>query len=161
MAKLTNYNGSVELLAGLKQAAGGDFPLMEANAVQVDESGLRLDAALAGKAEKGHTHNYAYAGHTHYNVREALTSPLSKNTHYYRKGTVTSITLTFPTSASLGDRIFVQFVSGSGISVTLDNAVIEDFNFSPNSVIEIHAVYGIVSADAYGWNAVAYQRKVG
>jgi hypothetical protein len=161
MAKLTNYNGSVELLAGLKQAAGGDFPLLEANAVQVNEGGERLDAALAGKADKNHTHAYAASGHTHYKVKTAIESPLSKNTHYYRKGTVTSITLTFPTSASLGDRIFVQFVSGSGISVTLDNAVIEDFNFSPNSVIEIHAVYGIVSADAYGWNAVAYQRKVG
>lgn len=46
MAKLENYTGSVELISGIKQKNNGDFPLMEAHAVQVDESGKRLDEAL-------------------------------------------------------------------------------------------------------------------
>jgi hypothetical protein len=47
MAKLTNYTGSVELMAGITQKGGGNFPLIEANAVQVDENGTRLDEKLA------------------------------------------------------------------------------------------------------------------
>lgn len=46
MAKLENYNGSVELMAGITQKGGGDFALVEANAVQTKEDGTRLDAAL-------------------------------------------------------------------------------------------------------------------
>lgn len=42
----SEYNGSIELISGLKQANGQDFPLMEAHAVQVDENGTRLDEAL-------------------------------------------------------------------------------------------------------------------
>lgn len=46
MAKLNNYKGSVQLIAGIIQKNNGDFPLLEANAIQVDESGKRLDAEL-------------------------------------------------------------------------------------------------------------------
>lgn len=46
MAKLENYNGSVELMAGITQKGGGDFALVEANAVQTNEDGMRLDVAL-------------------------------------------------------------------------------------------------------------------
>lgn len=46
MAKLTNYSGSVELISGIRQKNDGDFPLMEAHSVQVDETGKRLDEAL-------------------------------------------------------------------------------------------------------------------
>lgn len=41
------YNGSVELISGLTQKNGGDFPLVNAPDVQVSEDGTRLDAALA------------------------------------------------------------------------------------------------------------------
>lgn len=46
MAKLTNYNGSVELMAGITQKGGGDFALIDANAVQTREDGTRLDTEL-------------------------------------------------------------------------------------------------------------------
>jgi lysophospholipase L1-like esterase len=45
MAKLDNYNGSVQLMAGITQR-GGDFALVEANAVQTQEDGTRLDSEL-------------------------------------------------------------------------------------------------------------------
>lgn len=41
------YNGSVELISGLTQKNGGDFPLMNAKDVQVDDDGTRLPAKLA------------------------------------------------------------------------------------------------------------------
>lgn len=45
MAKLENYKGGIQLIAGITQK-GGDFALMEANAIQVDEDGTRLDSKL-------------------------------------------------------------------------------------------------------------------
>ncbi|MGF0146308.1 hypothetical protein ACQRDF_02590 [Lachnospiraceae bacterium SGI.054] len=49
---MAEYNGSIELISGLKQANGQDFPLVDASAVQVDESGTRLDKALEDKVGK-------------------------------------------------------------------------------------------------------------
>lgn len=49
---MAKYNGSIELISGLKQANGQDFPLVDASAVQVDESGTRLDKALKDKVGK-------------------------------------------------------------------------------------------------------------
>lgn len=46
MAKLTNYNGSVALMAGITQKGGGDFAMVEASAVQTREDGTRLDTEL-------------------------------------------------------------------------------------------------------------------
>ena len=46
MSKLSNYTGNIVLISGITQKNGGDFPLVEANAVQVDESGKRLDEKL-------------------------------------------------------------------------------------------------------------------
>ena len=46
MAKLKNYNGSVQLMAGITQKGGGDFALIDANAVQTQEDGTRLDSEL-------------------------------------------------------------------------------------------------------------------
>ena len=47
MGKLSNYGGSVTLISGLTPKNNGDFPLMEAHDVVVDESGTRLDEKLA------------------------------------------------------------------------------------------------------------------
>ena len=41
------YNGSVELISGIKPKNGGTFPLVNAADVQVGEDGTRLPAALA------------------------------------------------------------------------------------------------------------------
>lgn len=43
---MAKYNGSVELISGITQANGQDFPLAEAHAIQVDDNGTRLDEAL-------------------------------------------------------------------------------------------------------------------
>lgn len=42
------YQGSIELIGGLKPKNNGNFPLMEAKDIQVDSEGTRLDAALNG-----------------------------------------------------------------------------------------------------------------
>lgn len=52
MAKLDNYDGSVQLIAGITQKGGGDFPLIEANAIQTQEDGTRLDYELANIEEE-------------------------------------------------------------------------------------------------------------
>lgn len=41
------YNGSIELISGLKTKNGGTFPLINAPDVQVDDRGTRLPAMLA------------------------------------------------------------------------------------------------------------------
>lgn len=41
------YNGSIELISGLKTKNGGDFPLVNAPDVQVDDDGTRLPVMLA------------------------------------------------------------------------------------------------------------------
>lgn len=41
------YNGTVELIAGLKQKNNQNFALINAPAVQVDDTGKRLDQALS------------------------------------------------------------------------------------------------------------------
>lgn len=41
------YNGSVELISGIKPKNGGDFPLVNAPDVQVDDDGTRLPVVLA------------------------------------------------------------------------------------------------------------------
>lgn len=46
MAERENYKGSIELISGLKPKNDGDFPLVHAHDVQVDEDGTRLDEKL-------------------------------------------------------------------------------------------------------------------
>jgi hypothetical protein len=46
MSKLENYNGSVQLMAGITQKGGGNFALIEAAAVQTKEDGTRLNTEL-------------------------------------------------------------------------------------------------------------------
>lgn len=43
---MAEYTGSVELISGITQKNAGDFPLMDASAVQVDDTGKRLDVKL-------------------------------------------------------------------------------------------------------------------
>lgn len=47
MAKLENYNGSIEFISGLRQKGNASFPLMEANSIQTREDGTRLDDELS------------------------------------------------------------------------------------------------------------------
>lgn len=43
---MAEYSGSVTLISGLTQKNGGTFALMDASAVQVDDTGKRLDEKL-------------------------------------------------------------------------------------------------------------------
>lgn len=85
MAKLGNYNGSVELMAGITQKGGGDFALMDANAVQTREDGTRLDVELETlqrnideKADSGHNHDNLYC--TEDDVDEAIADAIAEIT---------------------------------------------------------------------------------
>lgn len=46
MGKLSRYDGSIDLISGIRQKNGGTFALMEANAIMVDENDTRLDKKL-------------------------------------------------------------------------------------------------------------------
>ena len=46
MAKLKNYKGTVKLVSGITQNNNQTYPLMEANAIQVDDNDKRLDVEL-------------------------------------------------------------------------------------------------------------------
>ena len=49
---MAQYNGSIELISGIKQANDGNFPLVEASAIQVDDVGKRLNVVLTELDEK-------------------------------------------------------------------------------------------------------------
>lgn len=83
MAKLQNYNGSVSLMAGITQKGGGNFAMVEANAVQTREDGTRLDAELEAlqssineKADSEHTHDDLY--YTEAEVDEAIANAIAE-----------------------------------------------------------------------------------
>lgn len=49
------YKGSVELISGITQKNGGDFPLMDASAIQYDDTGMRMDEKMRTVSEKVET----------------------------------------------------------------------------------------------------------
>ena len=57
---MAKYNGSIELISGITQKNGGNFPLVDATAVQVDDTGKRLDVRLKELAQ-GNATNSDYA----------------------------------------------------------------------------------------------------
>ena len=73
---MAKYNGSVELISGLKQANNQDFPLVDASAVQVNDNGDRLDEVLNEKLNKSEIVNYSSAS-------VSTTTPVSDNTQIW------------------------------------------------------------------------------
>lgn len=73
---MAKYNGSVELISGLKQANNQDFPLVDASAVQVNDNGDRLDDVLNEKLNKSEIGNYSSAS-------VSTTTPVSDNTQIW------------------------------------------------------------------------------
>lgn len=73
---MAKYNGSVELISGLKQANNQDFPLVDASAVQVNDNGDRLDEVLNEKLNKSEIGNYSSAS-------VSTTAPVSDNTQIW------------------------------------------------------------------------------
>lgn len=49
---MAEYKGSIELISGITQKGGGDFPLASAKDIQVDDNGTRLDAKLTEVGKK-------------------------------------------------------------------------------------------------------------
>jgi len=50
---MAEYNGSIELISGIKPKNNGEFPLVNARDVQVDDTGKRLDEVLASILANG------------------------------------------------------------------------------------------------------------
>lgn len=73
---MAKYNGSVELISGIKQANNQDFPLVDASAVQVNDNGDRLDEVLNEKLNKSEIGNYSSAS-------VSTTTPVSDNTQIW------------------------------------------------------------------------------
>ena len=73
---MAKYNGSVELISGLKHANNQDFPLVDASAVQVNDNGDRLDEVLNEKLNKSEIGNYSSAS-------VSTTTPVSDNTQIW------------------------------------------------------------------------------
>ncbi len=123
-------------------------------------------AALKNKSD-AHAHPYAAQDHTHYSVKDYIEEPLVANTQYYLSAVDSDIKFTFPKESDLGDEIFIQFFlkktkDGAVPVVSLINVYsMSSVSYSSNSVVEIHAVYGIVPGDNYRWNVAVYQNKVG
>lgn len=46
MARNNSYNGTIDLISGIRPKNGGDFPLVDAHDVQVGEDGARLDEVI-------------------------------------------------------------------------------------------------------------------
>jgi hypothetical protein len=70
---MAEYKGSVELIGGLTPKNNGDFPLVSARHVQVDDTGKRLDEKLNEIGTGG-------GGGTTYNIGNGLKLEESTNT---------------------------------------------------------------------------------
>lgn len=55
MAKNESYNGTIDLISGIRPKNNGTFPLMDAHDVQTQEDGTRLDAELLAMRALGLT----------------------------------------------------------------------------------------------------------
>lgn len=102
MSKLSNYNGSVTLISGITQKNNGTFPLIEANAVLVDNDDKRLDALLDEIKTK------------HEQDRQALQDEINRATAAEEQNStaIADINKKIPTTASadnqLADKAFVN-----------------------------------------------------
>jgi hypothetical protein len=77
------YNGNTELISGLKQKNNGNFPLMEASAIQVDDEGTRLDEKLKKLEDTSEIVNDVLASETVSKIQaniSSLQSGLDANT---------------------------------------------------------------------------------
>jgi hypothetical protein len=72
---MAEYKGSVELIGGLTPKNNGDFPLVSAHHIQVDDTGKRLDEKLAEIGVGG-----GGGGGTSYNIGNGLKLDESTNT---------------------------------------------------------------------------------
>ena len=102
MSKLSNYNGSVTLISGITQKNNGTFPLIEANAVLVDNDDKRLDALLDEIKTK------------HEQDRQALQAEIDRATAAEEQNStaIADINKKIPTTATadnqLADKAFVN-----------------------------------------------------
>lgn len=110
--------------------------------------------------------NYKYAmRRAPVDAAKEIESPISAYKEYYL-GIQQQLSLAFPSSAMLGDRVYVQWISGqtpTTLVIDESNTTKIEFEPLPERVCEIQGVYGIIGYDygrnsvAYGWNLVARQ----
>ena len=114
-------------------------------------------AALDKKSDV-HSHPYASSGHDHDDdyapympIEINFPSSVSANTRYFVCEEVKSGTLRFPSNSARGDEIYIQFGTGSEApNIKVDNALISQSTFPANSIIEIHAIYGVTTPSTGG-----------
>ena len=66
------YSGSIELISGIKQKNGGTFPLVDAGAVQVDDTGARLSAKITQLNKMSSAFGISEGEETQYATRTLL-----------------------------------------------------------------------------------------
>ena len=134
--------------------------------LQTPQNGLRLDEVLFDAFKRILKNEDSISAITPKIKTESLDSVLEPNTQYFLSTKKTSVTLTFPSTASHGDSIYVQFVSGNSIVVSLKdqsdigNVRINSTSYKANSVIEIHALYCYIKENISVWNAILHVRGV-
>lgn len=123
MSKLSNYNGSVTLISGITQKNNGTFPLIEANAVLVDNDDKRLDALLDEIKTK------------HEQDRQALQDEINRATAAEEQNSIAiaDINKKIPTTASADNQLVDKAFVNSSI-----NAVAATFrgNFATKAALD-------------------------
>lgn len=124
------YEGSVELISGLKQKNGLSFPLVDAKDVYVDDS-TRLDVAINGKEDIMYRADMFPAG------------GFSRNT-LYELGTLSGATpFTFNNGLSSDDMIYISFIVGDELAISFSNNIvgINSPSLIPGYMMEIIAIW--------------------
>lgn len=135
---MSKYNGTIELISGIKQANDQDFPLVEASAVQVDDTGKRLDAELDAIS--------ADANIKVYPLVESATTTLEPD-KYHVLGVVNELTLTLQDAQDgYAHEYCFEFTTGDeflGMSITPEPKWFNDFEIEPNKTYQASILRGI------------------
>jgi hypothetical protein len=161
--------GTVKGYSGSEvEIKGGAVHLVPADAKNIDYYRKREDifstSSPFGRPLTLGNYKYAMRRAT-VDAAKTIETPLSAYKEYYL-GLRTGLSIAFPSSASLGDRAYIQWVSGqtpTTLEIDESNTSKIEFEPLPEHVCEIQGVYGIVGYDyesnttVYGWNLVARQ----
>lgn len=125
---MSKFVGSIPLIGGITPKNNGNFALVDAKDVQVDDKGKRLDAALAELGGQSTATQIPESGVVDADVM-------------YFLGEVMSITVGFPDTAPLGSMAYVSFLTGAiapTLEVTTSNTVgLSSFKPTANKFVEL------------------------
>ena len=128
-----NYKGSIKMGAGMTPASEG-YPLMQSCDIQVDEDGTRLDKKLA-----------TLAGITPVEKTLPGGTGILRTGVMYFLATPATVEFGLPTTAEVGDMVYVSFQSSDNViptlRITTDNHTEIDVTLKPDTVYEIMGIY--------------------